>query len=210
MKLFDTASRRAVLAMVSLFAFSRTLYAQTAVVGTVSRLVGAPSVRPPGGLLLPAARGMTLHVGDRVVTGPGGRLEIHATDGTTIIVGEDTTLVLTRFVAPGESQAGQGLLDLIEGILRLQLPRPWGRFQVVTGTAVASVRSTDWIIDAKMDNTAVFVAAGRVEVVNRAMTGAVLLDPGSGTDVKGDAPPTTPKHWGQARIDAVMARTRLP
>jgi len=203
-------SRRAVLGLISLVASLSLCQADSALVGTISRLVGSPSVRSPDGRQSAAAQGMALHAGDRITTGPGGRLEITSPDGTLIAIGEDTTVVLREFAASKDGATGRGLLDLIEGILRLQLPVPWNRFQVITGTAVASVRSTDWIVDATNENTAVFVVAGRVEVANRAMTGAVLLDPRFGTDVRAGALPTMPKRWGQARIDAALARTRLP
>lgn len=204
-------NRRAVLSLPLILAAGRGRAAEPGAIGAVSRLVGTPTILRPGGQRVPAARGMMLHQGDRVITGPGGRLEITADDGTVIIVGEATTVMLTRFVAASEAGTGEALLDLIEGILRLQLPHSWNRFQVITATAVASVRSTDWIIDAgKRGTTAVFVAQGRVEVENSAHTGAVLLDPGFGTDVPAGGLPTTPKRWGQARVDGVMARTHVP
>jgi hypothetical protein len=206
----DAIDRRAALALVSMLAFARAGFAEAGIVGTVSKLIGTPSIRRAGGRRVAAARGMMLRLGDKVATGLGGRLEVQATDGTTIIIGENTTVVLARFAAPHGVRPGWGLLDLIEGILRIQLPGPWNRFEVTTATAVASVRSTDWLIDATSDNTAVFVATGRVEVVNRAVTGAVLLDAGFGTDVKAGALPTVPKRWGQTRVDAAMARTRIP
>jgi hypothetical protein len=204
-------SRRVVLFLPVVLAAGRARAAEPRSVGTISRLVGSPMILRPGGRRIPAARGMMLHEGDRVATGSGGRLEITADDGTVIVVGEETTVMLTRFVAPSDSGTGQGLLDLLEGILRLQLPRSWNRFEVITATAVASVRSTDWIVDAgKPGNTAVFVVQGRVEVENSARTSAVLLDPGFGTDVPAGGLSTMPKRWGQARVDAVMARTRIP
>ncbi len=183
---------------------------QPAVVGTVSRLAGTPSIVEASGHAVVLVRGVMLHEGDRVATGPGGRLEIVATDGTTIAVGEQTTLVLTRFVAPSQARPGHGLLDLIEGILRIGLPGSWNRFEVTTGTAIASVRSTDWLVETAADNTAVFVFKGRVEVVNHARTGAVLLDPGFGTDVRAGAFPTNPKRWGPSRVEADLARIRIP
>ena len=119
--------------------------------------------------------------------------------------------MLTRIVTPGDAGPGQGLLDLVGGILRLNLPGSWNRFEVITATAVASVRGTDWLIDAQgAQNTAVFVAEGRVEVENIARTGAVLLYPGFGTDVKAGALPTTPKRWAKKRVDAALARTAIP
>jgi hypothetical protein len=203
-------SRRLLLLLPALLAAARARAAESGAVGRVSRLVGTPVVVTAAGAQVAAARGMALHEGDRIVTGAGGRLEITTGDGSTIVVGEQTTVRLSRLIAPGDAGPGQGLLDLIEGILRLQLPHSWNRFQVTTVTAVASVRSTDWLIDAKPANTAVFVAKGRVEVENSAHTAAVLLDPGFGTDVPAGGLPTTPKRWGQARIDAALARTSLP
>ena len=179
-------------------------------VGKVARLVGRVSVATAGAASADARPGMKLHEGDRIVTGPGGRVEVVAEDGTTLAIGERTTVTLTRFARPRGAGGGHGLLDLIEGILRIGLPLSWDRFEVTTGTAVASVRSTDWVIEAKPDDTAVFVVKGRVQVVNRAGTGGVLLDPGFGTDVRPGALPTTPKRWGQARVDAALARTRVP
>jgi hypothetical protein len=81
---------------------------------------------------------------------------------------------------------------------------------VTTRTAVASVRSTQWIVDAGADSTGVFAIEGRVTVVDRQMRGGVILDPGYGTDVRAGEPPSQPKRWGQKRVDDVTARTSLP
>ena len=157
-------SRRMLLSLPIILAAASVSAAEPHAVGTVSRLAGAPTILR-GGQQQPAERGMALREGDRVVTGTGGRLEIAAADGSTIIVGEQTTVVLTRLVLPGDAGPGQGLLDLVEGILRFSLPGSWNRFEVITATAVASVRGTEWLIDAKgSENTAVFVAKGSVEV----------------------------------------------
>ena len=202
-------SRRVLLSLPFLLAAAAAGAAEPRTVGTVSRLAGAPSILR-GGQQLAAAHGMALREGDRVMTGAGGRLEITAADGSTISVGEQTTVVLTRFVAPGDAGPGQGFLDLVEGILRLNLPGSWNRFEVITATAVASVRGTDWLIDAQgAENTAVFVAKGSVAVENIARTGAVLLYPSFGTDVKAGALPTTPKLWAKQRVDAALARTAI-
>jgi hypothetical protein len=202
-------SRRVLLSLPFLLAAAAAGAAEPRTVGMVSRLAGPPSILR-GGQQLAAQRGMVLREGDRVVTGAGGRLEITAADGSTITVGEQTTVVLTRFVAPGDAGPGQGFLDLVEGILRLNLPGSWNRFEVITATAVASVRGTDWLIDAQgAENTAVFVAKGSVAVENIARTGAVILYPGFGTDVKAGGLPTTPKLWAKKRVDAALGRTAI-
>src|SRR6476620_5630177 len=106
-------SRRVLLSLPFILAAASARAAEPHTVGTVSRLVGTPSILR-GGQQLAAERGMVLREGDRVVTGAGGRLEITAADGSTITVGDQTTVVLTRFVAPGDAGPGQGLLDLVE------------------------------------------------------------------------------------------------
>jgi hypothetical protein len=203
--------RRAFLAAPLLVVAAGRAAAQSAVVGTVSRLAGAPTVVAEGASApAPATVGMAIREGDRVITGPGGRLEVTGADGTTITVGEQTTVVVTRFLAPRGRRRGNGLIDMIEGILRIRLPGSWDRFDVTTGTAVASVRSTEWLVDATAASTGVFVFDGRVQVTGQPRTASVTLDPTFGTDVAATMPPTAPRVWGQPRIDAALARLAIP
>ena len=101
---------------------------------------------------------------------------------------------------------------MIEGILRVTLPgtKRWNRFETVTDTAVASARSTAWIVDAKRYTTGVLALEGSVRVVGRTAPGEATLTPGQGTDVRRGAPPTQPVTWGLPRADAARARTTLP
>ena len=205
-------SRRAVLAAPLLAVAAGRASAQNAQMGTVTRLAGQPTL-VSGNTPAVATVGMVVREGDRVVTGAGGRLEITATDGSTITVGEQTTVVITRFLAPGGGRRGNGLLDLLEGILRIYLPNSWDRFDVTTGTAVASVRSTEWVVDATAATTGVFVIDGRVQVSGQPRTRAILegvsVTPGFGTDVAANGQPIAPRRWGQPRIDAALARLNL-
>jgi hypothetical protein len=214
MRKVNRPSRRAVLGTPLLLVVGRRAAAQAAVVGTITRLTGTPTVTTESGTA-PATVGLALHEGDRIVTGAGGRLEIVGPDGTTITVGEQTTVVLTRFLAPTSGRHGNGLLDLLEGILRIHLPGTWDRFDVQTGTAVASVRSTEWLVDANADNTSVFVLDGRVLVRGQQRTrgmnvDGVALTPGFGTDVAANSIPVPARRWAQPRVDAALARLALP
>jgi ferric-dicitrate binding protein FerR (iron transport regulator) len=176
----------------------------------VSRQVGTATLLR-GASTLPLAPAMAVEPGDHVATGPGARIEITCSDGTTLALGERTTLSLA-ILADGGGGLRKALLRLVEGIVRIGLPeeKPWSRFDVVTPTAIASARSTVWIVEFAQGDTAVFVARGRVEVGSREHGGAVALDPGQGTDVRDSTLPTPPKRWGQPRIDSAMARTALP
>lgn len=184
--------------------------AESSLVGTVGRVVGEVSLLR-GADSLPAATGTALHEGDGIATAAESRVEILCADGSTITVGPDSTISVARFAPAAGGGAGEAFLDLISGILRVTLSgrAPWQSFEVRSATAVASVRSTDWIVDATRVKTGVFVVGGRVAVTDRAGAGEVMLAPGEGTDVLAHGLPSAPKAWGQPRIDGVIARTTL-
>jgi hypothetical protein len=156
---------------------------------------------------LPMRPGMPLTQGDQITTGADGRVEVLCGDGSSLVVGGRTRVRLSIFT-PKRS----AVLELLEGILRTVLPsgHAWEQFDIVTRTAVASVRSTTWIVDAKADTTGVFVESGGVLVSSRTTQDQVFVPAGFGTDVDLRADRLTTKQWGQARIDDALSRTRLP
>ena len=100
--------------------------------------------------------------------------------------------------------------DLLRGIVRA-LFTPSGALDgvdIATPDAVASVRSTDWIVDAQTPGTAIFVATGRVAVSAQGVT--VNLDAGDGTDVPRGGAPAPVRQWGAPRVAGVAARTAVP
>lgn len=146
--------------------------------------------------------------GDRIITHAAAKVEIAFVDGSSLSVGSDTRVDLASY-AP--ATASQGSLRLLIGIIRTSLSNLWdGRFDVSTRAAVASVRSTDWVIEADEDHSAIFVVTGEVEVTDTAAGRAVRLSAGDGTDVELGEAPTPPTQWGNARVEDVLARTRLP
>jgi hypothetical protein len=78
-------------------------------------------------------------------------------------------------------------------------------FQILTPRAVASVRGTEWAVDAARDATSVFVLSGRVDVSPRGGGSGVVLQAGEGVDVRGPGPQTAIR-WGRARAAALLAR----
>ncbi|HXV26047.1 MAG TPA: FecR family protein [Alphaproteobacteria bacterium] len=159
---------------------------------------GAPfSLRPGSGL---AAL-------DRIVTTADGKVVIRFEDGSLCTVGPDSEILLADLSAPEG-----GWLDLIHGIVRIILA-PGARETEAglrTRAVVASVRSTEFIVDTTLESSAVFVAAGTVQVTGRLTGLSVTLQAGEGTDVALRAPPTPVKRWGDKRVGEVMSRTTLP
>jgi len=150
--------------------------------------------------------GAALYRGDRIVTGGDAKVEVEFGDGSTLAIGPDTDVEVTEY-APD----GRGRLTLLIGIIRTNLSELWsGGFEVWTQAAIASVRSTEWVTEAYEDRAAVFVVSGVVTVAGTADGTKVSLAEGEGTDVSVGGAPTPPKRWGSARVEDVLARTRLP
>ena len=152
--------------------------------------------------------GAPVYRGDRIITGVASKIEIEFSDGFALSVGSDSDVEIIEFARGGRNR---GSLSLLFGIIRTSLSDLWtDGFVVRTRAAIASVRSTDWVSEAREDRSSVFVVSGSVEVTGVADGTRVLLSQDEGTDVKIGGAPTPPKRWGSARVDDVLSRTRLP
>jgi hypothetical protein len=184
-------------------------------IGSVSELVGHCVVSRYGA---PEAQALTvgteLYEGDSVRTAAGARLKLAFVDGSVVQLGEGTDLALDWFLYAPEEQSQNVLLRVSAGIFRViaKLVLPRSAFVVQTATAAASVRGTDWIVEAAPDATAIVVLDGQVGVqnVDASVLGAVVLGPGEGTTVETGLAPRPPSVWGDARRNSFIARTAIP
>jgi len=98
-----------------------------------------------------------------------------------------------------EVSAGAVLIDVPPGRR--------GGFQVLTPHAIASVRGTRYVVDAKVEKeeTDVFVARGHVGVRNRSTSESTTLRPGEGSDVV-PGKPLDAHVWAAERVQKLMAR----
>jgi hypothetical protein len=183
--------------------------AETAAVGEVIAQQGAAMVIRDQGLV-PLALGDRVHLDDIVRTGPDGRLLIAFPDGLRLAIGSGTEVAI-RSYRTGRPQGGlEVVLGLLQGIMRLiggesTQPR---LIEVDTRTAVASVRSTEWLIESTVRGTGVLAIVGEVTVLALA-GGQVRLRPGEGTDVPPGGSPKAPARWGEARRRDAIARTTI-
>ena len=93
--------------------------------------------------------------------------------------------------------------------MRLPYQKTAGRsIEIDTRTAVASVRSTEWLAESTAKGTGVLSIEGEV-TVHAIAGGTVILRPGEGTDVASAAPPKAPAIWGAARRQDAIARTTI-
>jgi hypothetical protein len=152
--------------------------------------------------------GASLGAKDLLTTGPSGRVEVACSDGTHITVGPDTQIGLGSLVGEQSQSASIGM-SLHRGIARFLAPvRTWGTFSVFGPVAVASVRSTEWIMETPQGGTNVFVRDGVVEVQSKRGS-TTRLSPTYGVDVAPDGTMAAPKKWGAKRVAEVLARLGL-
>ena len=197
-------------------------------VGRLSRAEGVVLVLRDG-TTAPLSVGREVLRGDRIMTNPQSRGEITLLDSTIVIIGPSSTVEAVALVTDAAGGRQQGTLNLISGILR-SLVTPGGAFDVQTRAAVASVRSTEFVVEVTAPQVSVFVADGAVAVVpvGAAVTpsdrddeavGAVVgesadatpptLSAGQGIDVVDGEGMRGVREWGDQRIADVIGRTTL-
>lgn len=211
------------LALVVLAAGRPTLASEA---GIVTSLRGAATATRDGA-------GRALHVGaavhqqDSVVTATGARLRITLADGSTLVLGESSQLVLSAVVMGTDSGGGSMVFDLLSGIVRAVIgPNPPEMFEVRGRAAVAAARATEFVVETGTRTTSVFVGGGEVAVSATYGGGEAVLGTGDGIDVERPIPrvrslrlppgePDAPvgtelgpvRQWGASRVAQVMART---
>lgn len=131
----------------------------------------------------------------KVETGRETRVEIRCDDGVVVTVGVATEVNL-EVLSGAEADRGRAVLQLIRGIVGVVSGRG---FQVRTPLAIASARSTAWLVEHDAaEGSAVFVREGRVGV--RAPSQAVVLGAGEGLTVPPSGAAAEVKTWGAPRI----------
>jgi hypothetical protein len=180
------------------------------VVARVTAVQGAVLV-VRGEARLDAAEGLSLERQDELLTPRNGRIRLSFRDGTVVAVGPSSRVLIVHYLDTlGMDDAEAPLLELVVGILRATVPSIGSLgFSVETRAAVASSRSTDWIIEAGEEKTAVVALGGVVEV--EAATGdSMLLTGGEGVDVALGAPmPAEPSRWPSDRVIDFVTRTTV-
>jgi ferric-dicitrate binding protein FerR (iron transport regulator) len=145
-----------------------------------------------------------LYVGDRISTSASSRLTMRLGTDTTIKLGENTQLVIDRFLSEtgGEIslESGPILFDRPPGARRIPM-------QIRSPYAVIAVRGTQFFAGPSNGVFGVFVQDGTLDVSAAGST--VTLSAGQGTNLQTPgAAPTAPVNWGKLRIDAAYASVR--
>lgn len=146
--------------------------------------------------------GLNIPIESIISTGPTSRVEVTCDDGTVLTIGVATEVNLEQLAGPETSI----VLQLLRGVIGVVAPeRSWRSFEIRTPLAIASVRSTEWLVEFDAEaGAAVFVRSG-VVVVRLAEGGAVSLAEGEGITVTPDGVAGEVKVWGPPRIEKSAA-----
>jgi hypothetical protein len=174
----------------------------------IERVAGTASISHEGARS-PATAGMALAPRDQIRTGDDGRVEIRCSDQTTVTIGAATEINLGSLVGEQGDDETIGM-SLHRGIARFLAPvRTWGTFNVFGPVAVASVRSTEWVMETPKRGTNVLVLKGSVVVRSKKSEG-IILGPSYGVDVAPDGTMGEAKIWGAARVEKTLGRLTFP
>ena len=147
----------------------------------------------------PVGEGQPLPADARIRTGADTRLHISCDDGIAVTIGTATEVSLNGLIGASGPDRNIGV-RLMSGIAGFVAPQhSWNKFEVATEVAIASVRSTEWLVESDSEGTtAIFTRRGRVDVL--AGSTQLSLGAGEGVTVSADAIAAPVKVWSTARI----------
>lgn len=155
-----------------------------------------------------------VNVEDTIETGPDGKAMLQLDDGSTLILGNNSRLLLRDLVSAPAEHERQVLVEATRGVLRFvtrAVADATTDIRVQAPTAVAGVRGTDWMMRIGPDSAAVFVEAGSVTVMNVGPDRKEVLVPErQGTDVAAGKPPTDPAPWSPERMREMFKAVEYP
>lgn len=152
------------------------------------------------GVWTAATSGSAIREGDELRTGSQGRMLLLFDDGSVVVVGKDSHLVIDEHLFE-PSGTVRSLLHLVQGKLRALVSEAFEAagavYEIETTTSVASVRGTEFVVhhDPVTGATDIVGIAGEVEVYSALSwtKGAVVLKPRELTHIERGKFPTLPR-----------------
>jgi len=142
------------------------LSVQAATVGTVSGLAGAAQIRAKAGVpYSPLLKGAAISEGTWIKTGDNGWVELTLNDKSKFTLSNNTEFEVTSFLLTKNRR--EGSFNLAQGKLRASVVKFGGRqsgMTVKSGTAVAGIKGTEFLMLSQGQANVFFGNEGRVGV----------------------------------------------
>lgn len=181
-----------------------SMHSARAASGSVVAVSGSVTA---GGRALKLGDGV--EVSDTVNVPAGGKLKLRMADGSIISVAPGTQMTVAAYSVDGSGQRRDAKLSLTQGLVRAAVaPGQPSTFEVATAVGTASVRGTDWFIDAEGGSAQVGVLSGTVDLTSAATRRTVSIPAHWGARLEAGRDPVQPRVWSQAEFDAFIQRTQ--
>lgn len=109
--------------------------------------------------------GADVSVGEKIVTGPSGQVQIIFDDDTRLVVGPRSALLIETYLMASSNTAQQLTINALGGSFRFitgNSPKP--AYSIKTPTAAIAVRGTEFDIIAEQRNTKVMLYEGALQI----------------------------------------------
>lgn len=111
--------------------------------------------------------GADVFIGDRVVTGPKGQVQIQFSDMTRLVVGPNSALLIEDYLLRDDQSAGKFAINALSGTFRFATGRaPKNQYVIETPTGTIGVRGTEFDFNVNPDVTRVLLYKGAVLLCN--------------------------------------------
>ena len=121
--------------------------------------------------------GADVFIGDRVVTGADGQVQIKFTDQTELVVGPNSALLIEDYLLRQDDSAGKFAINALSGTFRFTTGRaPKDRYIIKTPTGTIGVRGTSFDFNSSSEETRVLLYHGQVILCNLDKTCVTLED----------------------------------
>lgn len=199
--------------MLRLFAFGLLLFSNFIVgqamadaIGTVVASSGSASVSGPGGSRA-LSGGASVFEHDKI-TVSSGNAQIQLLDGTKLVVGPNSALVLEKFLMKGGATAQNVSVDALRGTFRFITGKsPKSAYRIQTSNATIGIRGTGfdfWVAE----RTGVALLQGQVKLCSKTNgRSCVDLQPNCSIGVAGDP---APAHIIKGAEKSALIGRRLP
>ena len=176
--------------------------------GSVVAIAGQCFVQSEG-KRTPLKLGDTVNIADTLDVPANAKLKLRMNDGSVLSIAAGSQVTIAAYTIDADGKRHDVELSLTQGLMRAvvaPLDRP-ARFEVKTAIASATVRSTDWFIEAEPGVVTAAVLVGSVALTGTATGASVDIAARHGASVEAGQNPTLPRLWRQAEFNALIART---
>jgi hypothetical protein len=160
----------------------------------ITAIAGDVKTRQPDDTWRPARAGEALHTGQHVQVGSNSSARLQFADQSTLVVQPDTTVVMDTLSLYAGGLMADTRLRLQAGRIEVQsnpLGRKGQKFEVITPSAVATVRGTQFVVEAMPSRTIEQTQQGQVILQNS--QGRVMVQEGFSSVAQAGEKPQPPQ-----------------